>query len=408
MLAFSLTCAGTQTAISRYTASCIGLKNESLAQKFLLTGCALSLFLSILYSAIIFCQAENIANYILQEERCAPLLRICSLSFPFSALHSCFNGYFYGKKETRIPSFTQITEQLVRVGSVFFLYHFFLQQNKLPSIALTCVGMVLGESVSFLISFVYYLTICPSQFFSKFQNSSWTSASKLKKPYKIFLGNPSSNSTFSILRQLLTLSLPLTFNRVIVNLLQSYEAVSLPAGLREYGYSPESALSLYGVLTGMSLSLVLFPSTFAHSVSVLLLPSVSEASSARNRNGIKTTIQKSIFFSLLLGFGFTFFFFIFGNFCGIFLFDSSLAGTFIRQLSFLCPFLYLHITLASILNGLKKTKTTLFINISSLLIRLFFILYLVPGFGIKGYLWGLLLSELLSSLFCIAALKKYY
>ena len=411
MLAFSLTCAGTQTAISRYTASCMGLKNESLAHKFLLTGCVFSLSLSLLYSITVFCQAENISIYILQEERCAPLLRICALSFPFSALHSCFNGYFYGKKETRIPSFTQITEQLVRVGSVFFLYHFFLHQNKFPNIALTCVGMILGESISFLISFIYYLTICsvPRSVPVTVHNSIWKTSSKnVQTDYNLPQKNPHNDSMFFILKQLLTLSFPLTFNRVIVNLLQSYEAVSLPAKLREYGYSSESALSLYGVLTGMALSFVFFPSTFVHSVSVLLLPSVSEASSARNHIGIKTTIQKSIFFSLTLGFGCTLFFLFFGSFCGNFLFGSSLAGKLICQLSFLCPFLYLHITLASILNGLKKTQTTLFINIFSLLLRLFFILSFVPSSGIKGYLWGLLLSELLSSLFCITALRNYF
>lgn len=415
MLAFSLTCAGTQTAISRYTASCIGMKNESLAKKFLLTGCVLSLSLSILYSIIIYGQAENISISLLQEERCAPLLRICALSFPFSALHSCFNGYFYGKKETKIPSFTQIMEQLVRVGSVFFLYHFFLQQNKVPTIALTCVGMLLGESTSFLISFLYFLIACNRENLPK-QVSHIRGHRPIKsqalQPEAVFHANrmhsTAINSYGSIIRQLLTLSLPLTFNRVIVNLLQSYEAISIPSRLKEYGYSAENALSIYGVLTGMALSLVLFPSTFVNSVSVLLLPSVSEASSEKNYAGIRNTIQKSISFSLILGFGCTLFFLIFGNFCGNFLFDSSLAATFICQLSFLCPFLYLHITLASILNGLKKTKTTLFINILSLLIRLFFIIYFIPLHGIKGYLWGLLLSELASSLCCIFALRKYF
>ena len=52
MLAFSLTCAGIQTAISRYTASCTGMKNESLARKYLLTGCILSLPLTLLYSTV--------------------------------------------------------------------------------------------------------------------------------------------------------------------------------------------------------------------------------------------------------------------------------------------------------------------------------------------------------------------
>ena len=83
MLAFSLTCFGTQTAISKYTAFCLGIKNEALAKKYLLTGCILSLFLSLLYSIFIFSYAENISIYFLQEKRCAPLLRVCALSFPY-------------------------------------------------------------------------------------------------------------------------------------------------------------------------------------------------------------------------------------------------------------------------------------------------------------------------------------
>ena len=137
MLAFSLTCAGMQTAISRCTAACIGIKNEMRAKKFLLAGCFLSFSLSLLYSIIVYGQAENISILILKEIRCAPLLRICALSFPFAALHSCFNGYYYGKKNTKIPSFTQITEQLVRVGSVFSLYFYFTKHGETPTIILT-------------------------------------------------------------------------------------------------------------------------------------------------------------------------------------------------------------------------------------------------------------------------------
>lgn len=384
MLAFSLTCAGIQTAISRYTAACFGIQNKSGAKKFLFAGCAISFSLSVLYSMIIFCQAENISTYILQEKRCASLLKICAFSFPFSALHSCFNGYFYGKKETKIPSFTQIMEQFIRVGTVLLFYYFFLYQGKQPTIALTCVGMLLGEASSFFISFFYYLTTCCE-----------------KKRTE------SSDCFSSVCGQLLSLSIPLTFSRVTVNLLQSYEAISIPASLKEYGYSTETALSIYGVLTGMAFSLVLFPSTFVNSVSVLLLPSISEAASLKKYTQIKNTILKSIFFSLFLGFVCTSVFYVSAEFCGTLLFDSQLAGVFIRQLSFLCPFLYLHTTLTSILNGLKKTKTTLFINTSSLLIRLFFIIYFVPIYGIKGYFIGFLISELFCSFLCILTLRKY-
>lgn len=402
MLAFSLTCSGTQTAISRCTASCLGIKNEKHSKKFLFTGCFLSFSLALLYSILIYGQAENISIFLLQEKRCTPLLKICAFSFPFSALHSCFNGYFYGKKETKIPSLTQIAEQLIRVGTVFFFYYFCLYQGKPATIALTCIGMLLGEVGSFFISFFFYLST-DSKKKSFFNSLSFTAS-----PYSFTNQTNPSDSFLSVSKQLLALSIPLTLSRVIVNLLQSYEAVLLPVKLKEFGYSGETALSIYGVLTGMALSLIFFPSTFANSVSVLLLPTVSEASSARNYKQIKNTIKKSLFFSLFFGFLCTLTFYLSGNLLGLLLFNSQLAGTFIRQLSFLCPFLYLHITLASILNGLKKTKATLFINTFSLLLRIFFIIYLVPVYGIKGYLWGLLLSELFSSFLCIFVLRKYF
>lgn len=394
MLAFSLTCAGTQSAISRYTASCVGIKNETLAKKFLIAGCFLSFCLSSLYSIIIYGQAENISIYLLKEQRCAPLLRICSLSFPFAALHSCFNGYYYGKKNTKIPSFTQIAEQLVRVGIVFSLYLYFTKLNKTPTITLTCIGMVVGELTSFLISFLYYFI------FDNHQEGDNSHQS-------LFECKSSDNFTH-VLRLLLSLSIPLTFNRVIVNLLQSYEAISIPVKLQQFGYSGTASLSIYGVLTGMALSLLLFPSTFVNSACVLLLPTVSEASSQDNTKRIRTTIKQAVFFSLILGFVCTCFFYVFGNFCGTFMFDSFLAGTFIQNLSFLCPFLYLHSTLGSILNGLKKIKTTLAINIFSLLFRLFFILYFIPIYGISGYLWGLLLSEFVSALLCLFILYRTF
>ena len=84
---------------------CVGIKNETLAKKYLITGCILSFCLSSLYSIIIYGQSENISIYILKEEQCAPLLRLCSLSFPFAALHSCFNGYYYGKKKHKTTLF---------------------------------------------------------------------------------------------------------------------------------------------------------------------------------------------------------------------------------------------------------------------------------------------------------------
>ena len=398
MLAFSLTGAGMQTAISKYTASLVAKSKTETANFYLFYGCLISFILSTLYSLLIFYNSETIAIHILGEKKCALLLRICSFSFPLSSLHCCFNGYFYGRKNTKVPSFTQIVEQIVRIGSVLLIYSLYRMHNMTPTIAITCLGMLLGEATALFLSAMFYL--------HKFRSS----LSPMPLP---LLTNKKNKFFFSweIPGQLLSYSIPLTLNRVFVNLLQSYEAISLPSALKNYGYSSKAALSIYGVLTGMALSFVMFPSTFTNSVSVLLLPTVSEAESQSNENTqnkkLTRIIHRTILFSLTLGVLCTLFFYFLGNYCGEILFQSTLAGRFIKILSFLCPFLYLKLTLCSVLNGLKKTKETLWINLFSISLRLISILFVVPSIGIYGYLYGLLLSDFLASLSCFYFLRKW-
>ena len=268
-------------------------------------------------------------------------------------------------------------------------------QNTVPTIAITCLGMLLGEAAALFLSAMFYLH-------------------KFRAPLHSPLPTNKKNNfslTWEIPGQLLSFSIPLTLNRVFINLLQSYEAISLPSALKNYGYSSKAALSIYGVLTGMALSFVMFPSTFTNSVSVLLLPTVSEAESQSNENThnkkLTRIIHRTILFSLALGVLCTLFFYFFGNYCGEILFQSTLAGRFIKILSFLCPFLYLKLTLCSVLNGLKKTKETLWINLFSISLRLTSILFVVPNIGIYGYLYGLLLSDFLASLSCFYFLRKW-
>ena len=73
--------------------------------------------------------------------------------------------------------------------------------------------------------------------------------------------------------------------------------------------------------------------------------------------------------------------------------------------SFICPFFYLNHTLISILNGLGKTLRSFIHNLLAVLIRISFTFFCVPLYGIKGYLWGILLSELLTAVLNLVALR---
>ena len=162
----------------------------------------------------------------------------------------------------------------------------------------------------------------------------------------------------------------------------------------------------YGVLTGMALPLLFFPNALTGSMSLLLLPMVSEADARGNTDAVKNTTLKTIYSCLLLGAACTLFFFLSGPFLGRFLFHSELAGRYIRSLSLLCPFLYLCTTLSGILHGLGKAVSVFFVNVFSLSLRLLFVFFLIPAFGIDCYILSMVLSQLLSAFFYLFLLYR--
>ena len=412
-LSFSLTVSGIQTAISKYVANETSTRDYKNSFRTLWAGFLLAMALSIACALTIYLYADQIAVTFLLEERTAPLLRIIALSIPMASVHSCINGYFYGIRKTAIPAFSQLAEQVCRVGSVYLIYFVCRKHGFVPTISFAVTGLVIGESASMIVSVVAILARAHHVFPNS--KSAGRSFFHQHRPTPVS-GNARRQASLplsaviSVYRritgQLLRLAVPLSANRLILNLLQSVEAIYIPNRLMAYGLDNADALGVYGVLTGMSLPLILFPSAITNSISVLLLPIVSEAEASGNQRAVTKAIMKSLKYCLLLGFGCTAIFLLCGRMAGRLLFKSELAGSFILTLSFICPFLYIASTLNSILNGLGKTALTFFYSIVSLLVRLLFVFFAIPVWGIKGYLWGMLASQMVQTFLCtISALR---
>lgn len=398
-LAFSLTAAGFQTAISKFVAE----RTEGYAQascRPLLMGLSISLPASVLFMFFISQGSEWIAANFLQEPRTASMLRILAFSLPLSAVHACINGYFYGLKKAGIPAITQLVEQLGRVLSVYVLSTIAVLQGSTPTLNVTVIGLVIGEVLSTIITILallHHLSAKPQSYTPADGSINHTTQ------------NISTHTNPSLTYgALLGMAVPLIANRITLNLLQSVETVSIPANLRLFGYDNSTALSVYGVLTGMAFPLLFFPNAITSSFAVLLLPMISERISLGDTAGVKKLTAKTIQYCSLLGFSCMAVFLLFGNLLGRVLFHSELAGVFITALSFMCPFLYLNNTLSAILQGMGKVLTLFVINISSLLIRLLFIHAFVPNYGIQGYLWGLLASQLfLSTAYLLITIRAH-
>lgn len=392
-LSFALTGAGYQTAVSKLVAEQTAIEKRP-SFRPLAAGLSISLPLSLLCNLLVYRLADPIALHLLQEPRTAAMLRILSFSIPLGAVHACANGYFYGIKKAGVPAASQLLEQTVRVACVYLISARDLAAGQTPSISVAVLGLTVGEFFSMLLSLgaAWHCFMGKRRFR---QETVLSGVGRLRR------------NAGSLYAKLLGMALPLTANRIVLNLLQSVESVSIPAKLRAYGFDNVTALSVYGVLTGMAMPFIFFPNALTSSVAILLLPVISESYALGNMDAVKRSTVKTVKYCGLMGFVCMLVFVFFGRFAGSRLFGSPLAGYFITTLGFICPFLYLDTTLSSILQGLGKAGHIFVMNTVCLLVRLGFVFWAVPVFGIKGYLWGLLASQLILMGLYLLCLRQF-
>lgn len=377
-MVFALTGAGMQTAISK----CVAAVSEARRKRrhlYLYYGLASVLMISLLCTFLVYTYADVLAVHFLSETRTAPILKVLALSFPFSAAHACINGYFLGKRKTFLPAISQLMEQLVRVAVVYTCCNSFLSTGDVPPLEFIAWGAFLGEVAALFVVGTSLL----------FYNKKHTFGHNL-------IPHP-DNPPDTIMLSLLKMAVPLSANRLAVHFLQSIESIRIPIMLQAYGLSNTAALSTYGILTGMALPVLFFPGAFTGALSTMLLPTISEAHSKQDKERIKTITTNATFLVVFAGLLFGILFFMFSDIIGDVLFHEPLVGSYLRTLCLLCPFLYVNGVFTGILQGLGKAFTIFFINVTGLCLRLAFVFFVVPTYGIRGYLIGLLVSQLYSS-----------
>ena len=410
-ICFTIYGAGIQTALSQVIASEKNQNDNTCSvMKIFRTGTAIALLLAFGLQFFMWWKAEWIALHFVMEPALTPYLRIMAVFFPFCCLSACINGYYYGIQDAKIPAITQVIEQIFRIFFVFGMTFFMMPDATVEENCRIAVwGLAAGEISSCFFNVWKLWKHCRNDLKKRSFGERFRTGNVLKQ------GNRASaislqtqdNCCSQGMRSLLWLASTLTLTRLFITFLNSVETVLLPAMLKRYGCSSEEALSIYGVLTGMTFSFLLFPSTITNSLAVFLVPSVAEADAAGDTRMIRRSISLSIRYCLLLGILCTGIFMVFGKELGLVIFHNELAGDFLVTLSWLCPFLYLGTALTSIINGMKKTHISFLITAVSLGVRILFLLWAVPVYGMRLYLIGLLVSQLLQVLLELLYLKPY-
>lgn len=375
----SVSCGGISLAIARFCARYISHKNYSMAGKTLFIGTGMSLLISFICILLLYPISDLIAIYIFNEGRCVYLIRIILFTLPFSVIHLSITSYYMGNQNTYIPALSQLVEQLARILCVYIICMVRTCENKPITAATGILGILAGEIASSLLC----ITVCRVPF------------SDIK-----------ARGNLTIIKNLLDMAVPISLNRVILSLLHSAEAIMIPYMLRLYGLGTSESLETYGILSGMAFPLVMLPQTLINAFASMLLPAVSGDDGSKSKASLNSTIKTAYHLCLSVGIFCLGVFIIWGNEACIILFNEPRAGYFVKAFAWMCPFLYLQTSLSSILNGLSRTKTTLFIDVVSHLLQIFIIILLIPRIGITGFLIAFLFGQCIMAILNSRALSK--
>lgn len=382
MISYTICCSGIFTAVSKLIAEEKAKHNHANLKRIVRLSTTISLLLAIIIMVLIATNSDLIARRLLNEPRTGLAIKLMAFSMPFTAIVSCIKAYFYGLKYPTVPAITQVVEQVTRIAIIYFLSAMFIPMGLTYACAMAVIGMIGGEIISLLIAGAAY---------------KWNQNPKTAK-------RPERRRT--IIKKIGAIAIPITSNRLITTLLVSIETILIPTQLQVSGLSHSDALGTYGILTGMALPLIMFPTVFTNSISLMLLPTVSAASANKNKRMINFTTSKTMKFTILIGIISTFLFLSFGKTLGVMVYNEAYVGVLLTILAWICPFIYLQTTLGSILNGLNKQLIVFRNNVIGLTIRIAFIFLLIPLYGLKGYLWGFLCSYMIVALLNIIHLIR--
>lgn len=376
ILMITLATAGIRTAVSRLVAEEIALKHYANAKRTLNQSVALSICTGTIAAFLMYYFADYTGKSILNDNRTVLSLIYLSPTLPLIAVSSCYKGYFYAVNKVTQPSIVQVVEQLVRIFVIFAIMNFYLPKGLEYGCAAVSIGMCAEEIFSLAAIWIFY----------KFS----------KKPYS-FKRNKEAKGD-NMIPKMLNICLPLSGASILNSVLRTVENILIPAQLILYGASVASAMSLYGIIKGMVLPLLFFPSSFLTSLASILIPNIASDNVIDNEKKVTRTLSRVLHFTTLSGILVVSLFLSFPQEIAMSVYKDPLVGYMLKIISFVCPFMYMNMVISSMLHALGEQVSTFKVNVIESILKISIIYFFVPKFGFDAYLFSLFITTILNTI----------
>ena len=382
-LAITFAISGIRLAATRLVSEELALSNLMGAKKSVYSCCLYSLFFSCVCGIILFCGAKYIGSVMLGDERSVLSLKIFAFSLPFTALASVMCGYFTAVRAVFKMASVQIAEQFIRIVTTIICIVFFAKKSIELCCASIIIGTCSGEIFSFCLLYLLY-------------------KSDIRKHQQGYSGSKNR----SIVKRMFYIALPIAFGSYIRSAIRTLQEMLIPFGLKKNGASAESALSAYGTIAAMAMPVLMFPGAFLDAISDMLVPEMSEMNALSRRNGINHVIDRVFAIGLITSVLVSGIFWKYANTISVLIYKNNCCVYYFKMLSPLIPVLYMDMVTDSILKGLGAQISSMIYNITESVLSVSMLYFLLPKYGINGYLFTIIAVRSVNFLFSVNKLIK--
>ncbi len=385
MLASTLASAGISLAVTRLVSE-EQIRTGQEGLKKLMGFCiGVSAALGAVMGLVLYLAAGVLAAHWVGEPEAADSLRVLSLSLPFMAVSAALRGYFTARRRIAFTSVSQLLEQGVKFAACMGLIAFFGVSSTAFGCFLVMAADTLSEWFSFFFQYLGYRSDCR------------------RLPRN---GLPLAR-TPPLWRRLWEIAAPVAGVRIIGSTLYTVENTLVPALLEKHlavgqglenAVAHSGALAQWGQLKGMGIPVLMFPSTLLASFVLLLVPELAELRARNEKRRAVQVIGLSLQVTLAAAIGIATGLYLLADALCEAIYPGQGIGFYVQVLAPLVPFMYLENVAEGMLKGLGEQKITFRYSIVNVVVRLVLIAALVPRSGMRGFLWMMLVDNVVTAL----------
>ncbi len=307
----------------------------------------------------------------------------CLFLTGFENVHKAF---FYGTGQTMIPTVSETLEMLCRIGAAIFLFQMTAnrQLSDGAAAAMIVCGMIFSEivSASFLVC-IYHRR-----------------KGKMKGKDEV--------TQLQILKDIASVAVPVSLSTLIGRLISSANMVLIPQILMRSGNNRSAAMEQFGIISGMTMPMLMLPSAFLSPLITVLSPRFSAGKSLENDTMIRRKAAKALHIVGLIGIPSMTLMLIFGKRLGELLYRNPSVGNHLPILTLITLLGFYYAVSESILESIGMQKRCSVLTVAASMLGLICTLLLggAMKWGMEGFLLGELLSSLLGAGCCVLWLKK--